>query len=355
MSETQKKVLIAAGVTLSVYLAMKYVLRLTAPFFIAWILVRLINPLADAIHRKISLRKEWITLGLLGAFLVFFALACYFLVTALLTQLRSVAANLDFYKNDFQTMLDGFSLSIEQTFGIEMEDTLTFINDQASTLTQKISVAVVPKLFTNSIQGLMAFFKGLGAVFLVFLGVVLLMRDYDAISEKLSSYSLFCHLSAVTGRIFSLGGAWLKSQLFILFIVICICVAGLWILHNPYALLLGILIGLLDALPFLGTGTIFLPWALLCCFQRNFYHAAAYATIFLIANTTREYLEPKLLGGKLGTYPIVIALVVYVGMSIYGPTGVLLGPLSLLIIMEILGEFQIFQTPLKHETDTPHR
>lgn len=349
MSETQKKVLICAGVSLSVYLGMRYVLRLTAPFFIAWVLVRLMNPLAEAIHRKIALRKEWITVSLLGSFLAAFACGCYFLLAVLLKQLRSVIANLDFYKQDLQIMLDNCSLVIEQTLGIEMEDTLTFLNDQAAALTQKISVSVVPALFSNSIQGLMGFLKASGALFLVLLAVTLLMRDYDAIRDKLAAYPLFCHLSSVTGRIFSLGGAWLKSQLIILLIVICICVAGLWILHNPYALLLGVLIGLLDALPFLGTGTIFLPWALICCLQQNFYHAAAYATIFLVANTTREYLEPKLLGGKLGVYPIIIALVVYVGLCIYGPTGVLLGPLSLLIIMEILGEFEIF--PPREKTE----
>ena len=344
MSETQKKVLITAGVCLSVYLGMKYVLRLTAPFFIAWLLVRLMNPLAEAIHRKISLRKEWVTIGLLGAFLAVFACGFYFLLTTLFKQIRSVVANLDFYKKDFQNLLDGCCLVIEQSLGIEMEDTMTFLNDQAATLTQRLSVSVVPQIFTNSIQGLMNCMKGAGALFLVFLAVTLLMRDYDAIRESLSSYPLFRHLSAITSRIFTLGGAWLKSQLLILLIVCCICVAGLWILRNPYALLLGILIGVLDALPFLGTGTVFLPWALVCCIRQNFYHAAAYATIFLVANTTREYLEPKLLGGKLGVYPIVIALVVYVGLCIYGPSGVLLGPLSLLIIMEILGEFEIFPT-----------
>lgn len=36
-----------------------------------------------------------------------------------------------------------------------------------------------------------------------------------------------------------------------------ICCVGLFIMKNPYALLLGIVIGFVDALPILGTGTIF--------------------------------------------------------------------------------------------------
>ena len=342
MTEKQKQILICAGVILSVYLGMKYILRLTAPFFIAWVLVRAFYPLARIIHRKTSLRKEWITLGLILISLAILGFGCYFLLTTLLTQIRGVIANLDLYKQDFNHMLGDCSLFLQHTLGIQVEDTIAFLDKNLATLTQKISVSVMPKLFTNSLQGIIACLKAVGSVFLVLLAVILLMKDYDAIRERLSAFPLFCHLSSITGRIFKLGGAWLKSQFFILLIVSCICVAGLWILRNPYALLWGMLIGLLDALPFLGTGTVFLPWALLSCLRQDFFHGAAYATIFLVTNTTREYLEPKLLGGKLGVYPIVIALVVYVGMCIYGPTGVLLGPLSLLIIMEILGEFQIF-------------
>ena len=46
-----------------------------------------------------------------------------------------------------------------------------------------------------------------------------------------------------------------------------------------------------------------------------------------------------LLGEKLGVYPIVIAVVVYVGICIFGPAGVLLGPLMLLVISEVVREW----------------
>lgn len=342
MSRTQKQILISAGVILAVYLGMKYVLRLTAPFFIAWVLVRLLNPLAEKIHKKISLRKEWITLGLLGVFLATLALACYFLVTSLFRQLQRFLSNFDSYRASFDHMLDGWVLTIEQTFHISMDETLQFLDENLSGLTQKITVSVVPNLFSNSLQWIMYLLKGVGAIFLVFMAVTMLMRDYDDIREKLAHFPLFQHLAAITCRIFRLSGTWLKSQLTILGIITAICVVGLWLIGSPYALLLGILIGFLDSLPFLGTSIILIPWALFCCLTRDFFHAACYATLFLVASSTREFLEPKLLGDKLGVYPIVIALVVYVGICIYGPTGVLLGPLTLLIITEVLGEFEIF-------------
>ena len=78
-----------------------------------------------------------------------------------------------------------------------------------------------------------------------------------------------------------MAGLWLRAQLLIMAAVMAECVAGLWVLQNSYALLVGILIGFLDALPFIGTGTILLPWAALELFRGDFFHAAAYLTFFL--------------------------------------------------------------------------
>ena len=110
-------------------------------------------------------------------------------------------------------------------------------------------------------------------------------------------------------------------------------------LGNSYALLAGILIGFLDALPFIGTGTVLLPWAVVELIRGKIWRAVAYVILFLICNSTRDFLEPRLLGEKLGVYPIVIAVVVYAGICIFGAFGVLLGPLMLLIIREISREW----------------
>ena len=144
-------------------------------------------------------------------------------------------------------------------------------------------------------------------------------------------------------RIWEMGGAYLKAQLIIMGCVIVICVAGLWILKNPYALLIGTVIGLLDVLPFIGTGTILIPWAVISLFTKKFFHAAAYVVLFLIANTTREFLEPKLIGKSLGLYPIAILISVYVGLYLFGPAGVIEGPASVLLIMEIEREAQAYE------------
>jgi predicted PurR-regulated permease PerM len=132
----------------------------------------------------------------------------------------------------------------------------------------------------------------------------------------------------------------------IILIIIALCMAGLWILGNPYFLVLGIVIGLLDALPFIGTGTVLVPIAVYLLFQSELKRAAGYLFLFLLTYFAREFLEPRLIGEKLGIYPIVMVIVVYAGLYLYGVTGVVLGPVSLLLILEIWKEIRFAQQSL---------
>jgi len=91
----------------------------------------------------------------------------------------------------------------------------------------------------------------------------------------------------------------------------------------------------LDALPALGTGTVFLPWILLQVIQKEYTAAIILGVTYGICALAREFLEPKLVGNKLGILPVVILMSVYVGLKLYGLGGILLGPLSVLLIKEL--------------------
>ena len=130
----------------------------------------------------------------------------------------------------------------------------------------------------------------------------------------------------------------MKAQGIIILVVMVLCTAGLWALGNPYFLLLGIVIGLMDALPFIGTGTVLLPMAVFLLFRGNIRLAVGYAGLFLLTYIVREFLEPRMLGAKLGIYPFVMVVVVYAGLYLYGTAGVILGPVTLLTVKEIYRE-----------------
>jgi predicted PurR-regulated permease PerM len=121
-----------------------------------------------------------------------------------------------------------------------------------------------------------------------------------------------------------------------------VCGAAFWMMGSPYFLLLGIFIGIMDALPIIGTGTFLYPAALFFIIKGNTGIAVGCVILDLVTSLLREYLEPRLLGGKLGVSPIVVIASVYIGIFLYGGLGVFLGPLSFSTIYEIGREWDIW-------------
>ena len=57
MSE-KKRVAVILGVTLAVWMGIRFLLPYVLPFFIAWLLVRMLNPLVSAVCRRIRIKRE---------------------------------------------------------------------------------------------------------------------------------------------------------------------------------------------------------------------------------------------------------------------------------------------------------
>ena len=130
----------------------------------------------------------------------------------------------------------------------------------------------------------------------------------------------------------------MKAQGKIMLVVGMVCVLGLWLLGNPYFVLWGVLIGFLDALPVLGVGIILIPWAVSWLVRGNYWLALGYLMLFLAADLVRQFLEPKILGKEIGIHPALMLVSVYGGIFLYGVAGFVLGPVTVLIYMNIWQE-----------------
>ncbi len=333
-----RKLLTLTGITLAVYFAVKYLLPYVVPFFAAYFLVHLLNPLTERIRKKLPWKKEVIVSVLLVFCLALFTWFFYCLYCMLMGQIRKVALNFDYYYDCFCGVVDQCCHMAQKSFGVDVREVRQFVYTSLDRATDQMRVYIVPGVAKYSVLYLKKLADFALFLLMLFVSAVLLMKDYDEIHEKLSQYKLYGHVHRITERMWKQGGMYLKAQMIIILIITAICAAGLWIFGNPYFLLLGIIIGLTDALPFIGTGTLLVPMAVYELFQRNFKMAAGYVFLFFVTYVVREFLEPKLIGSKLGVYPFVMVVVVYAGLYLYGPAGVVLGPVTLLLVTEIVTE-----------------
>lgn len=323
------------GITVAVYAGMKYLLPLVIPFLIAAVLVKMTRPITEKWSRALKIRQEWVFSFLLAIFSGLLILIVYFLVTKFMEQLRAFVKNFGVYYQGFQYFVDDCCEGLEHSLGLHVSDVKSFVYTNIGKIQEQIQTDVIPTVVGNSVGYMVQLAKGAGGFFLIFISAILLIKDYPQIKKKMENQPLYHRIVRIEHRMWEMAGAYVKAQMVIMAIVITICVIGLTILKNPYALLIGTVIGILDALPFIGTGIILIPWAIISLFSKKFFHASAYLIIFFAANMTREFLEPKLVGKKLGIYPIVVLIAVYVGLYVFGALGVIEGPVALLLIMEI--------------------
>ena len=97
----------------------------------------------------------------------------------------------------------------------------------------------------------------------------------------------------------------------------------------------------INILPVLGTGTFLVPAALVLALRGNAAGAVGCIALYLVTSCVRQFLEPRLIGKKVGVSPLLVLLSVYLGLFLYGGAGFLLGPLSALVIYGILREWDL--------------
>lgn len=133
-------------------------------------------------------------------------------------------------------------------------------------------------------------------------------------------------------------GGWLMAQLRLAGVTFALLVMGMLILRIPYGVLWAFGISLLDALPVLGTGTILLPWGLICYLQGDRARAIGLLGLYAAISLIRSVLEPKLVGRQLGLDPLVTLFALYAGYKLWGIGGMILSPLLAVTVMQLLPE-----------------
>ncbi|MFL0249859.1 AI-2E family transporter [Clostridium neuense] len=113
-------------------------------------------------------------------------------------------------------------------------------------------------------------------------------------------------------------------------------VIGLLILGVDNAVVFGILCGILDILPYVGTILVFLPLILYNIYLKNYIIAFGIFTLYILLQVNRQILETKFMSSRLKVHPLLILISLYIGMKLFGIIGIFMGPLYVISAKEII-------------------
>ncbi|MCD8225374.1 MAG: AI-2E family transporter [Clostridiales bacterium] len=343
--EKLKKILKILGITGAVYGCFRYLLPLVIPFLAAWALALLLEPSARWIsrHACIHLRGRRIGVSTALAGSVELAVGLILLGIGLYYGGQKLCAETGLLLERFPAWLDRADLwltkmchSLEDDLCLSPGVLVSLLREMLVDLADKLKSGAMPYLMANSVS----VFRFLLFLFIVavitFVSVGLSLQEMENRKERLEN-SVFRNEFIIIGACLRLVvSAYLKTQGVILLLTCMLCMAGLWLMGNPYYLLAGIGIGIMDALPLLGSGMVFLPWALICFLTGRVWTGVPLLILYLACYLLREILEARLMSGRVGLSPLDTLIAMVVGLQLFGFWGFLLGPVGVLLIRDLV-------------------
>ena len=93
----------------------------------------------------------------------------------------------------------------------------------------------------------------------------------------------------------------------------------------------------MDFIPIIGAGAVMVPWAVIALITQDYPTAIEMMSIWGVIALFRRVMEPKFVGDQTGLSPILSLVSIYVGMKLAGVLGMILGPIVLLVLLNLAG------------------
>lgn len=315
----------------------RYILPLVFPFIISYFLAWAVRPVTEFLYRKLKLPRILggsISLIILISLIV---VGLSLLINNLIKQIISFLRNMPIYLNVLADKLDSICGNCDKLFGLSDGTVRILVDDNLLQTVNRVKNNIIPEITEHTISLTIRLIAMIGIILIIFISAVLITKDLPSMKDSLEGTKVYQKIHKVTERLAETGIAYLRAQLIIMTIIGFFCVLGLTLIKYEYALLVGLIIAILDALPILGSGMILIPWTIIMLFNGNIYSAAILITVYLACQITRQLLETKLVGKSMGTKPLFTLISIYVGVRLFSGYGYFLGPIGLAIILATVG------------------
>lgn len=345
-------VLALGGAALVIWVGLP-LLSLLSPFVLALVFAWLLNPAVRWLQRKTGLSRKLLSMVLVILVFAVIGGVLFGLGWMAVDQIRMLFDN---RQSLLDELLDGVVRVINSVEGwlgglggLVPQGVLTTGEDLTDALLDWLQGLDFSGWFAEmagQAPSMAANVSGFAVALVVFMmGSYFITGDYPRLRFELTDRVPmvardFCR--SVKNIFMSAFGGYIKSQLILSAGVFMILTIGFLLMKQPYGLLLAFGLAVLDFIPIIGAGTVMVPWAVVDMVLAQYGEAAALMAVWGVIVLFRRFAEPKILGDQTGLSPILSLVGIYVGMKAGGVLGMVVGPLLLLVCINLakLGIFR---------------
>lgn len=337
-SKSMVNLVIALAILLAIIFLLPKTIMFFMPFVVGWIIALMASPIVRFFEEKLKMKRKIGSAFVIIAVIALVVLLIYFVCAWLVEQVGGLIEALPDMWNGMKADLDSMGKSLGVLLSRLPGETELNLNNLAETMGNYVGDAL-ERLGTPTIEAAGNFAMQLPSIFI---GLIMaLLSSYLFVAERLQINEWFRkHTPAVfhiyynmirRSLIKSVGG-YLKAQLKIEVWMYVLLVVGLGVLGVNYYALIALIIAILDFIPFLGTGTVLIPWAVIKISAADYKTAVGLLIIWCVGQLARQLIQPKIVGDSIGVPPLPTLLLLYIGYRVGGVIGMIIAvPIGLLV------------------------
>ncbi len=318
-------------------------ITILVPFIWAFAIAYLANPLLENIEKKSKFNRNisilLVYVIIIGVIVLFVTIA----VPSLVQSINDIIADVPEYVKAMEAWSNQQIEFLEKNGGMQYLQSL-----EISNFDDLIKNAT--SMFNNVLTGLLSFLVGLGSGLMKFIiGLIIsiyMLKEKEIFLKgiKKINYAILpkryadiaVELVRETHNVFSkyIVGKFIDSL-----IIGIICFVGLSMIGAPYTLLMSIIVGITNMIPYFGPFIGAVPAVLFTLFVSPV--KALFVAIFILAlqQVDGYIIGPKILGDSVGMSPFWIILAILVGGGLFGVLGMLIGVPVLAVIRNVVSRW----------------
>lgn len=314
-------------------------IRFLMPFVIGWLIACIANPVVCWLEKKVKIEKKFGSAIMIIVVLGAVVGLIYLILSLLVREAGAWIVSLPELYRDIASQMEEIAENLSGIYKMLPEGIRNGWNSLVSGLESALG-SWVAKISapTVSMAGNLAMQipSIIIASFVTILSAYFFVADRDSVViwvKRVIPKAVYERLSMGFSTFKHAVGGYFVAQFKIMAVVCVILFVGLSLLKVEYTLVLSILIGLLDFLPFFGTGTAFIPWSIYTLLTGDYMRALFLAIIYVITQVVRQLIQPKLVGDEVGLKPLPTLLFIYIGYKLGGVLWMILAvPLGIIVI-----------------------
>ncbi|MGM9934051.1 AI-2E family transporter [uncultured Clostridium sp.] len=302
-------------------------LSILSPFIYALVCAYVLNPIVKCFERKFNFKRS-IAIALTYLILVgIIFVGLFFTIPSVVDSILNITTEIPNYMVKVQDCIN-LGLTNERINELitqsgllsNIQNITTQIGNMSMELLQDFAVYLI-SLTSNLVNIVLGFLISI---------YVLIEKDNIVKMAKTVTYMILKEKSGIRLLSFirtynKMIGMYVGIKAIDSMIIGSLALIGLVILKVPYAPLLALIVGITNMIPYFGPLVGIVISSIVTLFSSPLQAVIVALILFALQQFDAWYLEPKLIGKKVGVSPLAIIFGVTLGGGILGPVGMILG------------------------------